>query len=99
MGVKFFRHNYVIVGWQRDDMPQFGKVEDIMVIEEAVYLSVISTETLGVDRHYHSFVINSRAKGNLILLLSELVDFYVYHAHFIKGCVYINVRSHIERMT
>lgn len=97
MGMKYHRLNYVIIDWQDNDMPQFGRIDDIMVVEDTAYLRIISTETLGVDHHYHSFVINCRPKGDLVLLLTELVDYQVYEAHFLNSCVYLNFRSHVEK--
>ena len=47
--------DYVLIGWQEDDLPLFGLIEDILVINGCALFKVIKYATLKIDRHYHSF--------------------------------------------
>lgn len=67
MGTKYQHKGYVITSWQDDDLPQFGRIEDIIVVEGAVYFKIACTVTVGIDRHFHSFVIRSKNNTQIIL--------------------------------
>ena len=81
-------------------MPQFGKIEDIAVVQDAIFLDLIVYKTVGIDRHFHSFVIT---KGNrrTVVTLSELMNYQTFNAHLIGNNYrqhYITFRSHIEKL-
>lgn len=101
MGTKYQRKHYVITAWQDDDLPQFGKIEDIMIVQDTVFFRIICTETLGIDRHFHSFIINIVNREVTVVAYSELVDHQVFNAHLVNDNhqrIYITFRSHIERL-
>ena len=96
-GTKYSNSDYVLVGWQDNDLPLFGRINDILVINSAALFQVHKYETLGVDRHYHSFCIRKGSSAGLYWL-SELVDSYPYQGHILlNGCLYITFRSHIAK--
>ena len=49
---------FVLIGWQQDDdLPLFGKITDLLRIQDVPILIVTQHETLGIDRHYHSYLL------------------------------------------
>lgn len=49
---------FVLIGWQQDDgLPLFGKINDLLCIQDVPILIVTQCETLGIDRHYHSYLL------------------------------------------
>lgn len=98
MGSKYNRSDYVVAGWQDDDLPVFGCIQDILVLNNCAMLEVLQYNTEGIDRHYHSYVLkNSNEKA--LIWLSDLIDFHPLQAHRLNnGYIYITVRSHIERV-
>lgn len=95
MGVKYTLTEYVIVGWQDDDLPEFGQIQCIVVIKGLVLFTTTKYCTLGIDRHFHSYVI--RRSGEVQLYsLSELIDYHSFPAHCLNSHLYIALHSHIE---
>ena len=56
-GNKYYLGDYVLCGFQDDDLPQFSKVHDILVVESEAFLCTTLYFTRGIDRHYHGYVI------------------------------------------
>ena len=97
MGIKYMYSDYVIFGWQSDDLPLFGRIEDIVVVDNrAVLLRAQQFFTVGIDRHYHSFSIQ-RSNKEVIVSLTELVDYHTFKAHKIKDSLLLTLRSHVQR--
>ena len=97
MGVKYTFTEYVLIGWQDDDLPAFGQIQCIVVMDSIVLFQVTKCHTLGIDRHFHSYVI-SRSNGVELCSLLELVDYHPFRAHNLNGHQYITFRSHIENV-
>ena len=99
MGIKYMISEFVVIGWQCDDLPIFGKIQHIAVVNDFVLFGVALYCTLGIDRHYHSYIIN-RTNEVAIHSLSELVDYQPIRAHFLtNGNLYITLRYHIENVS
>lgn len=98
-GSKYSYLDYVIIGWQEDDLPLFGRVEDIFVVNNNTPLfHVLKYVTLGIDRHYHSFCIK-KTDAHCVCWLSELIDYHPMQAHNLSNSnLYITFRSHIEKL-
>ena len=99
-GVKYSVQDYVTVGWQIDDLPVFGRIEYIAVVDERVLFSVSVYHTYSIDHHYQSYLIEKRAQSDCIYTwLTDLVDFYSIKAHSLRnGFLCITLRHHIERI-
>lgn len=67
-----------------------------MIINNATLFNVIKYETLGADRHYHSFCIAKTAAEDVIWL-TELVDYHPFQGHQLSSSLYITLRSHIKK--
>lgn len=100
-GIKYQKPDYVIMGWQEDDLPIFGQIQDIMVTDhDEVFFELMAYDTLGIHRHYHSFVIQKSLHEAAILSISELGYHETFYAHrLINDSLYITLRSHIEKLT
>ena len=98
MGIKYTFSDFVVIGWQCDDLPLFGQIRHIAVVNDFVLFGVALYCTLGIDRHYHSY--NIRKNETAIYSLSELVDYQPLRAHSLaNGHLYITLRSHIENVS
>lgn len=98
-GVKYQPQDYVIIGWQDDDLPLFGHISSIFVAQNIAFLKINTALTLGVDHHYHSLLIQKGNREEMVVSLSELKDIRVYNAHLLSnGCLYITLRSHVENV-
>ena len=98
MGIKYNYLDYVIKGWQEDDLPLFCQIKDILVVNETALFHVIECETVGIDRHYHSFSIHMTGR-EAVIFLSELIDYHTFQGHKLKGNLYITTRSFIEKLS
>ncbi len=98
MGTKYQGKYYVITTWQDDDLPRFGRIEDIIVVQDTVYFKVTCTQTLGIDRHFHSFVVKNSSNTEIVSY-SELADHQVFNAHTVNQTMYITFQSHIENLS
>lgn len=48
MGIKYNCLDFVIKGWQDDDLPQFGQIKDILVVNETALFHVKQLELTGI---------------------------------------------------
>ena len=56
-GIKYQPGDYVITGWQHDDLPSFGCILAVYIMNGVIFLEVTSLISCGIDRHFHSFVL------------------------------------------
>lgn len=97
MGTKYHPMDYVVTGWQDNDLPLFGCIQEIIIVNENALFSVLKCTTLGIERHFHSFVV--RRTGEVAMYwLSELADYQALQAHLLNDRLYITFRTHIEKL-
>ena len=81
---------YVIIGYQEDDLPLFGKIEEIAVVNEKALLCVSMYRTLRFHHHFHCYVISKDYNNQVSFWLSELADYQPLrshsHIHFLYLC-------------
>ena len=100
MGTKYIISEFVVIGWQCDDLPVFRQIQFIAVVNDFVLFGVALYCTLGIDRHYHSYIIRKNEPAIYMYSLTELVDYQPLRAHFLtNGHLYITLRSHIENVS
>ena len=87
-GVKYSKHDCVLISWQADDMPNFGRIGDIIVIEEYAFFIVNVLTTFGIDRHYHSFCVKESVCQETVLV-SDLACQSTFRTHEIGNIFYI----------
>ena len=96
---KYSVSDYLLIGWQDNDLPIFGKVQFIAVVIGKPLFAICSYRTIGIDRHSHSFVLSRGTEAYLMYWLSELPLCQLFKAHQLtNGCCYITFRSHIEKL-
>ena len=97
MGVKYSFSDYVIVGWQPDDLPRFGLIKDIFVAQDICYILVQEYKTIGIDRHYHSFCIEVTDE-EVVFSINGMFEHHTFRAHRTdNGYLCITFSSHIEK--
>ncbi len=96
--MRYAINDYLIVSWQEDDLPLFGKVEDIVVIEEKALFCVSKYQTHGFDHHFHCYVI-TKVEERLSCWLSDIIDYQPLKAHSRRdGSLCIVTRYFVEKV-
>ena len=92
--------DYVLIGWQNDDLPIFGHIQYIAIVNELVLFGICIYHAYGIDRHYHSFALEKSRTGEIsVCSLSELVDRQTFRAHLLHdGFLYVTFCSHKKLM-
>lgn len=97
INTKYHILDYVLIGWQDDDLPRFGRIDEILVIKGNVMFIVHQCETVVIERHFHSFLIKNEHTIGLYWY-SELFDFQSFQGHVVGNShLYITFRSQIEK--
>ena len=100
-GIKYQITDYIITGWQYNDLPSFSCISAIYVVNNTPFFKAAASKTLGFDCHYHSFLLEAYPdeQKESILCVSSLIDHQTYQAHQLcNGGRYINVRAHVEKV-
>ena len=71
-GETYHPSEFVICGFQEDDLPIFGRIDEIMVITETPIFSVRLFRTLGINNHLLCYAVECMHQKTL-LLLTDLV--------------------------
>ena len=96
-GEEYHESNFVLLGKQENDLPLFGKIKDIMIINgSSALFQVEEYFTVGLNNHLlcHAIVSTHSFKT---LIVSHLVDKYPYSAHCCIGDanLYISMLSDV----
>ena len=98
LGVKYVVSDYLLLGWQENDLPSFSQILHIFVFNDCALFRVDVYSAYGFDHHYHSYPL--RKNGiKAIHWLSELPDFQTFRGHFVNDCLYVTFRSHVENVS
>lgn len=73
-GNKYSCGDVLWCGYQHDELPEFGKLCDIMIIRSQVFFTFNLYTTKGTDRHHNSFVIEPTT-NTTVKLISEDTEF------------------------
>ena len=73
-------------GFQEDDLPQFGKVCDILLAREEAFLYISVYITEGTDAHYHSYVIVPSHEKRLVNVTKDqlLGTLHPLRSHYLR---------------
>ena len=93
MGVKYQPKEFVVQGWQENDLPIFGKILDVFVCKAQVYYKILEYKTLGISRHFHSFVIEKTTNEKFT---RNLMEYTPVRAVINDQVLYVTLRTHIE---
>lgn len=94
-----------MVGFQLNDLPMFGKISDIINVENKPFLYVLLHETHGIDKHYHSYVIRATTEKKLLSmydneeLLGLTHPLKVHSFPSSPGLLYITTKSFIFKLS
>ena len=82
----------MLCGYQ-EELPQFGKIIDIIVVESKVFFCLSLYVTKGINRHFNSFIIEP-TENKTVKLLScndqRLLSFYAHSlGSTMSGTLYI----------
>lgn len=104
-GSKYFRNDYILCGFQSNDLPIFGKIYDLMDIENIVFFYVLLHETDGIDKHYHSYIIKPTTEKKLYSmydnedLLGLTHPLQVHSLQSSPAILYITTKSFIFKLS
>lgn len=86
----------MLVGWQQDDLPQFAKIKDILVMVETPVLVVEKFITHGINNHLLCYLIEHTYQ-TFAVCVSQLIDTHPFTAHTYIGDrgLYIAMRSYV----
>lgn len=92
----YHRSEFVMCGFQEDDLPIFGRIDDILLITSTPMFSITLFTTLGISNHLLCYAIEHAHRTTLILL-SQLTcpEPLSPHQTIGDGNVYIALRSHV----
>lgn len=96
MGVKYSIKDFVILEWEENDLPIFGRITKILTTQDHTFLQFRKYKTIGIDRHYHCFVIKE-TNNNVVQLVHDIPHHEVYQGHQHFNSFRVIVRSHIEK--
>ena len=54
------------MGWQDNDLPQFGRIQVLMMVSHVPIAAITLYATLGIDRHYHSYAVSCTSQVKTI---------------------------------
>ena len=57
--------------YQDDDLPKFGKIEELLSIKGVVFVALTMYINEGIHAHYHNYVV-SRTQQKKLILIKEL---------------------------
>ena len=85
-------------GWQNDDLPQFARIRDIIMVVECPLLVLDTFITQGINNHLLSYLIKG-TRHVFIIRVSSLVvrDTFMAHTYPGDGNLYIAMKYHVER--
>lgn len=67
-GILYKKPAAVIITTSEDSMPVFGKLDDILIINNQVYFIVDLLTTIGFSIHFNAYIVDGRNKDSLILV-------------------------------
>ena len=87
---------YLLIGKQSNDLPEFGKIVDICVIVNYVLVCVKRFETVGLCNHLMCYRIEPTLRQSVIPL-SRILHRHPLTSHtYTDQHLYIALRSHVE---
>ena len=104
-GVKYHLGDFVWCGYQ-EELPQFGKLAEIFLIDSKTYFCLHTYSTRGINRHYNSYVIDSDSIQNKLIKhiscddepSNRLISFQGHSLRLSSGTFYIVSKYFILKM-
>lgn len=58
----------MVVGYQDDDLPKFGMIEELLSVKGIVFVALTMYINEGIYSHYHSYVVGRTCQKKLMLI-------------------------------
>lgn len=102
-GIKYAHGDYILCGLQDDDLPMFGKIEDILLIKNHCFLHAKLFFTKGIHHHFSSYIIEQTTKSLLVSINNNkyfafINPMYSHVISSIPGTIFIVTKLYIVRM-
>ena len=98
LGVKYAVKDFILIGWQDDDLPLFGKIQTIAVLGKEALFITTSYPTHAISHHYHCYVVR-KTDEVCAIWLDELQANTVFQCHLRDCQLFITFRYHIEHLS
>ena len=82
-GTLYKNSGAVLIG-MKDDLPIFGKIQKILIVQEDVYFKVKIFETHSYSTHYHAFLVSPSALCQIVCQ-TKLLNHMPLHIRSIIG--------------
>ena len=69
----------VLLGWN-EDLPKFGEVQEVFILNGIIYLSLQLWATLYFDRHYYAYAVTTTSDDVQVMQANQLGDYRPVHA-------------------
>ena len=93
-GTVYHLTQFVLSGWQGNDLPQFSKIEELISIQDVAIMVATHYRTVGIDRHYHSYLIAStRCKS--VVPLANVDSYPPVNVCALPSGMYLTLRYHV----
>lgn len=96
-GEVYRQSSFLLIQWQDDDLPQFAKIEDILIVLNFPFFIVCTFITQRICHHYHSYAVK-KGRQMLVVTLAEIGDSHPVYCHHVHGdsTLYVTMRSYVE---
>ena len=89
VGIKYHPKEFIVLGWQQDDLPIFGKILAIFASKaHEVYYRIVEYYTRGISRHFHSFVVEKTTTEKFV---SDFIEYGPVRATGRDAVLYITL--------
>ena len=95
-GERFYNQEFVLIGFQDDDLPYFGKIRDILMICGTPLFVIANFKTVCLYSHLSAYEV-MQTNNESVVLITELTSRQPYYSHLYVGdCqTYIAMKSNV----
>ena len=96
-GEKFYKSEFVILDFQSDDLPLFGKIGEIVVVGSRFPLLVVKIyRTDRINMHIDGYQVSATNTTSIVFLSSIIYKHsFCSHTFIGDGFLYIVLKSHV----
>lgn len=99
-GNEYHKSSYVHCGFQNNDLPEFAKIIDILVVHGAPLLYLKLYETEGINNHLMAYSIICTHKTTLVHLPTlQNREIYDAHTYITDKRLYIAMRAYVLQIS
>ena len=99
-GEQYHRGEFVHMGWQQNDLPEFGKLLDIIIAGGFPFFQVEKYETVGINSHILGYLIRHSYTTTCVhASMLPYKNTFTAHSYIADRRLYIVLKSHLEQFT